>query len=214
MRIAILTTARTGSTCLYHLIENHLPKSYVCISEPFNNHWRDKINLNTYDIDFFENKSDVFIKTFVSKLQRPKSLLENDSKFWIWFFKYFDKIILLDRLDKDLQSESLTYHLKKNDISSWQKPQKYDLSNISKDEIFTTKDILINDANLINEFNKIGYPLFYYEDIFLKKDKSIIESMFDYIGLNLNKIQYDMHIMSDFWKIRIDDTASNLKKII
>lgn len=215
MRIAILTSARTGSTTLYHLIEEHLiKKNYTCISEPFNIEWREKINIQTYDVDFFENKENVFIKTFVSKNQKPISLLDNDASYWNWFFNYFEKVILLDRMDKHLQSESLTYHLKANDIHSWQKKQVYDLSNITSDEIEHNKNVLLSESNLIHSFVKHGYPICYYEDIYLDKDKSKISYVFDYIGIELIDTLYEKYINSDVYKIRLNVGEGRFKSLI
>ena len=215
MRIAILTSARSGSTSLYHLIEAHLnKKNYICISEPFNNYWREKINKPTYDLDFFENKQNIFIKTFVSKTQKPKSLLDNENDYWIWFFDYFEKIILLDRIDKDLQSESLAYHMKQNDILSWQKKQFYDLSITTSDEIENTKNVLITESTIIHQFFTKGYPLYYFEDIFIKKDKDKIINMFEYLDIDLDDSFYNEYICSDLYKIRLNRGESKFKGLI
>ena len=215
MRIAILTSARSGSTSLYHLIEAHLnKKNHICVSEPFNNYWRDKINIQTYDVDFFENKENIFIKTFVSKTQKPKSLLDNEVGYWDWFFDYFEKIILLDRLDKDLQSESLTYHMKVDDIHSWQKKQEYDLSITTSEEINNSKNALINESNMLHNFSKKGYPLYYFEDIFIKKDKSKIDNIFEYLNIDLNELIYNEYVISDAFRIRLNENESKFKSII
>lgn len=215
MRVAILTSARSGSTSLYHLIEAHLnKKNHICISEPFNNYWREKIGKQTYDIDFFENKQNIFIKTFVSKNQKPKSLLENEDGYWEWFFNYFEKIILLDRIDKNLQSESLAYHMKVNDIHSWQKRQVYDLSITTSEDIHNSKNVLLNESNMMHEFSKKGYPLYYFEDIFIKKDKSKIIDIFKYLDIDLNESWYNDYVYSDACKIRIGEDESKFKSII
>jgi len=215
MRVAILTSARSGSTSLYHLIEAHLnKKNHICISEPFNNYWREKIDKPTYDVDFFQNKENIFIKTFVSKTQKPKSLLDNEVGYWDWFFDYFEKIILLDRLDKDLQSESLAYHMKKDDIHSWQKKQKYDLSITTSEEINNSKNILLNESNMLHKFSKNGYPLYYFEDIFIKKDKSKIDNIFEYLNIDLNELIYNEYVISDVFRIRLNENESKFKSII
>jgi hypothetical protein len=215
MRIAILTSARSGSTSLYHLIEAHLSKkNHICISEPFNNYWRDKISKPTYDLDFFENKKNIFIKTFVSKAQKPKSLLDNEDVYWDWFFNYFEKIILLDRIDKDSQSESLTYHMKQDDIHSWQKKQFYDLSITTSDEIQNSKNVLLTESNMMHQFSTKGYPLYYFEDIFIKKDKSKIIDMFAYLDIELNDSFYNDYVYSDLCKIRLNEGEPKFKSII
>jgi len=215
MRIAILTSARSGSTSLYHLIEKHLlPQKYICISEPFNNFWRDKIGLPTYDTDFFVDKENIFVKTFVSKNQKPKSLEDNEDEYWKWFFGYFDKVILLNRLNKDLQSESLTFHMKSNDIHSWQKKQFYDLSNISKEEIENSKQVLIKEFETLNWVYKMGYPMFDFEDIFIKKDKSVVEEIFSYINVDLKNPLYESIIKSDLYRVRVGSGEERFKGLI
>jgi hypothetical protein len=215
MRSAILASARSGSTSLYHLIEAHLIKfKYNCCSEPFNNYWRDKIKIQTYDIDYFENKQDVFIKTFVSRAQKPKSLLYDEMAYWDWFFGYFEKIIILDRLDKDLQSESLAYHMKLDNIHSWQKKQSYDLSITTLEEINNSKDILLNESNMLHKFSEKGYPLYYFEDIFIKKDKSKIDDIFKYLNIDLNESMYNDYVISDTFRIRLNENESKFKSII
>lgn len=215
MRIAILTSARSGSTSLFKLIRGHLiGKNYICISEPFNNHWREAIDIDTYDIDFFQNKENIFIKTFASKNQKPKSLLENESEYWSWFFNYFQKIILLDRFDKDLQSESLSYHMKKDDIHSWQKKQVYDLSITTPEEIQLNKDMLMCESDMLHQFSEKGYPLYYFEDIFIKKDKSKIENMFEYLNIDLTESIYNDFVYSDVCKIRMNENEPKFKNII
>lgn len=215
MKIAILTSARSGSTSLFHFIEETLSvKKYLCVSEPFNAYWRNPAGLKTYDIDFFENKSDVFIKTFVSELQRPKSFLNDEDGYWQWFFNYFDRVVILDRRDKDLQSESLTYHMKKKDLSSWQKKQYYDLSNIEKEEFENSKTILINDSNKMHELSKLGYPVFYFEDLFIKKDKNIAADLFEYLNLELNEELYEKYINSDLFRIRLNKNENRFGSLI
>lgn len=94
MRVVILTSERSGSTSLFHLIDEHLTsKQYISIAEPFNNYWRVPGGLETYDIDFFNNKNNILIKTFVTKLHLPKSFLNNEEGYWDWFFNYFNNLI-------------------------------------------------------------------------------------------------------------------------
>jgi hypothetical protein len=184
------------------------------VSEPFNNHWRDKIELPTYDTDFFEDKDNIFIKTFVSKNQKPKSMMDNEEGFWKWFFGYFDKVILLNRLDKDLQSESLTYHMKANDIHSWQKRQFYDLSNITKEELENSKNTLLKESEMLYNFSKMGYPIYHFEDIFVKKDKSVIEDMFRYVGIELKTPIYEKFVGTDLYQVRIGSGEKRFNGLI
>lgn len=215
MRIAILTSARTGSTSTFRLIEKHIVvNGYKCISEPFNHHWRDKVGLTTYDIPFFEKEKNVFIKTFVSKNQTPKFFEENYENYWNWFFKYFDKVILLDRKDKILQSESLAYHIYKDAHLTWQSKQYYDLSNISLKTLEDTKLHLEIESNIIHSHMDKGYPLFYFEDIYIQKDKAKVIEMFNYIGLELNDSFYEEVVLSDTYKLRLNAGESRFKTLI
>lgn len=211
MRIAILTSARSGSTSMFHLIEDHLKhKKYISISEPFNNYWRDIIGLKTYDVDFFNDKDNLLIKTFVSKLERPKSFMDNEEGYWEWFFNYFDKVILLDRINKDLQSESLAYHLSKKKINSWQSKQYYDMNSIPKEEVENAKKILVDDSEKMHRFSGNGYPIFYFEDIFIEKNKDKLKELFEYIGLTLDDKLYNTHILSDRNIIRLKEKSTKL----
>jgi hypothetical protein len=215
MKIAVLTSARTGSTSLYRLIDRHIKSlGFTCVSEPFNNEWRGNDGLKTYDVDFFERLDNVFTKTFVSKNQIPKSFESNEQGYWDWFLNYFDKIILLDRKDKRLQGESLVYHQMKNDIKSWQNKQYYDLSNISDEQMDSTINHLIKESEIIHSYTNFGYPIFYFEDLYINKDKSKVLEIFDYIGLTLNNTIYNEVVVSDIYKIRLDVGEGRFKSII
>lgn len=101
MKICIITTGRAGSTSLYNLIEKHLPLNYYCRPEPFygtSKHVDQKLVI--------ESEENVLIKTLIGQTQKNFNLEDMD----VWLFKNFDKIILLDRLDKQLQVESFSYH--------------------------------------------------------------------------------------------------------
>jgi hypothetical protein len=204
MKIALLTTARSGSTSLFYLIKSHLKKDnsdYVCVTEPFNNKWRDYMGHKKFMQSDFINKTNIFIKTFVNQI--PIDVVNENEEYWNWFITYFDKIILLDRKDKQLQSESLKYHEKQKNPKSWHIKQYYDLSNITENEIEITKNKLINEVDRLYKFSNLGYPIFYYEDIFIKKDKIKIKEMFNYINLKLDDMLYEKHIKSDNGRIRL-----------
>lgn len=215
MKIAILGSARTGSTSLYLLIENHLrllPERYMCISEPFNYDWRNRENLETYDINFFENKKNVFIKTFVTMIPPLQISQTNYNGYWDWFFNYFDKIILLDRKNKKLQSESYLYHSKKNNQFSWHQKQFYNLDNIKPEELSEIKQNFINESEIIKSHADNGFPLFYFEDIYVNKNKNKVLELFDYIGIKLNNEFYDEFVLSDVYRVRLTEEDLKLEK--
>ncbi len=53
--------------------------------------------------------------------------------------------------------------------------------------------------------------MFYFEDIFIKKDKKKIIEIFDYINIELNNFIYNEVVMSDVYKVRLTDEKQNLK---
>lgn len=213
MRIAILASERTGSTTLYNFLKNHLINSqYHCHCEPFNSVLKDKINRKVYPIEFYNDKNNVLIKTFLNNLHIPPNTIVSD--YWEWFFNYFEKIILLDRRDKNLQSESFSYHESNNDVLSWQRKQFYDMSKIDKLNIENRKKIFTEESKILFEYSKKGYPLFYYEDIFLNKDMSVIKSMVDYINLPLNNDHYKNFILLDTYKVRLSECESKFNSLI
>lgn len=214
MRIAILTSARSGSTSLFRLIEEHLDSSnYVLISEPFNNHYW-KVTGKSFDYTYFENKNNVLIKTFIGNSQIPKSFTNNVNKYWDWFFQYFEKIIILDRQNKQLQSESLVYHLKKKYLKNWHQKDYYDLTDIKPEDIKKTKKILIGDSEKMHLISKRGYPIFYYEDIFIKKNKKIINDLFNYIEVALSEAMYQKYVFNDTFKVRLNEKPNYIKSLI
>lgn len=211
MKIGILASARTGSTSVYRIIREHLRLSgYICLSEPFNYELRNKNNQSVYELDTLNRYSNIVIKTFVDETHIPNQYKNNLDGYWNWILSYFDKIILLDRKDKIAQSESLTYHLKKNDKYSWQTPQYYELSSIDKNEIEDNKKELIKSSEIIKEFSKKGYPLYYYEDIFISKDRNVINHMFGYLNIPLEDYIYNKCIVSDEYKIRLNTSNKSI----
>jgi hypothetical protein len=211
VRIAILTSPRSGSTSLFKLIEEHLIKEdYISISEPFTYYFKVRKYSNP---DIFKDKHNVFIKTFIGDKHIPKFFKNDVDLYWNWFFNYFEKIIILDRKNKQLQSESLTYQLKKKNYENWHKKNYYDLTNITKEDIEHTKNILIKDSEQKHIISNKGYPIFYFEDIYIKKDRKIIDFLFKYINLNLNEALYEKYIISDTFKVRVEDNYEKNKLI-
>jgi hypothetical protein len=104
--------------------------------------------------------------------------------------------------------------MKKDNILSWQSRQFYDLSNIEQNEIDNSRSILINESNLLHSFSRKGYPIYYYEDIYLKKDKSKIDDMFKYLDIDLNEAIYNNYVVSDAFRIRLSENEVMFKSII
>jgi hypothetical protein len=215
MRIAILTSERTGSTTLFKLIREHLKSDeYICHCEPFNQYLHENLNVNVYDPNFYKNKENVFIKTFLSDIHRPKDLIGNDEAYWDWFFKYFEKIIILDRKNKTLQSESFTYHAIKGKITGWHKRQYYDFNGIEDGHIEYRKNIFNEESKKLHEISKMGYPIVYFEDIYVNRDKTVLKNILEYIGVNLIDSLYGTYVLSDSFRIRLNKGESPFTGLI
>jgi hypothetical protein len=69
---------------------------------------------------------------------------------------------------------------------------------------------LIDDSEKIHKFSQNGYPIFYFEDIFIKKNKNKLKELFEYIGLTLDDKLYNTHILSDKNIIRLNEKSTKL----
>ena len=143
----------------------------------------------------------VFIKTLVGQL--PEN--ENIKSFENWLFTFFNRIILLDRLDDTLQVESMTWHGSFNRGKSWHEKEFYDLDKISKDTIDEQKIILNDRKSIINDYSTIyKKKIYYYEDIFIYHNMNEINEIFDFLGLKLNEKYLVEYVISKEKKVRIN----------
>jgi hypothetical protein len=104
--------------------------------------------------------------------------------------------------------------MKKKDLFSWQKKQYYDLSNITEEEIEKSRLILNADSEKMINFSKSGYPVFYFEDLFIDKNKETALALFRYIQLDLNDELYQKYINSDLFKIRLNEGDQRFTSLI
>jgi hypothetical protein len=201
MKICIISTGRAGSTSLYQLIKKHLPIDYYTITEPWNRGWKRNEELTGTELDIILKHDNVFIKTIVGQL--PEN--ENIKNFENWLFIFFDKIILLDRLDDTSQVESMAWHGLFNRGKSWHEKEFYDLEKIPKDTIDTHEIILNDRKNIINDYSTIyKKKIYYYEDIFIHHNMNEINEIFDFLGLKLNEKYLVEYVISKEKKVRID----------
>jgi hypothetical protein len=206
MKICILSIGRAGSTSLYNTIIRHLGKGYYCIGEPFN----DKINrinkIEKNQFDLISKKENVLIKTILT--HKPNGM-DNDT-FNDWIFTFFDKIILLDRLDKKSQAESFSFliHTKKEE---WHKKQFYDISLVPKNFIDEWTDRLENlKKTLLDLSIKYNNKIYHYEDIFVYKNKDVINEIFDYLEITMDENIVNEFILSDNCKVRLNEKNNKL----
>jgi hypothetical protein len=216
MKIAILCNGRVGSTSTFFYIKCCLigkNKKYNTFFEPFNLY-----NTSTDDkfktIDEIVNKKNVLIKTFIDKDNYPYESFKNVEEYWDWFFSFFDKIIVLERKNKRLQAESLVYHIRlsKNRTVSpyWHKPKYYDLNEMDEENIIKLTKHLEEESKVLKLISDKGYPLFYYEDIFVNKDIEIIKRLNEYCEIEYNQICIDEWINSPYKKVRLDKKVNGV----
>jgi hypothetical protein len=216
MRIAIVCNGRSGSTSLTNLINCSLlsqGKKYSLFFEPFNYRNVDKNN-KIKKIDDIINKENILLKTFIDRDNFPYESFKDVNEYWDWFYTFFDKIIVLERINKRLQSESLAYHLKiskdKTVTPHWHKQKYYDLSIIDENELINLTKHLELDSIFLKEISNKGYPHYTYEKIFVDKDTETINNILTYLELSYNQKCIDMWINSPYKKVRLDEKTNKL----
>jgi hypothetical protein len=197
---------RTGTTSLYRTIVQHLADDYYCISEPFNYSVirLNKINVNQFD--YICNQKNVLVKTLVQQIPKGKDINFINE----WIFTFFDKVILLDRIDTNALTESFAYWMHSKS-RNWHKREFYDISKIPQEFVKECEIKIINYKKTINELSvKYNKKIYYYEDIFLNKNIEVINEIFNYIEIEPNLEIIETHILSDNNKIRL----KNIKSLI
>jgi hypothetical protein len=216
MRIAIVCNGRSGSNSMINyinccLLKEH--KKYNTFFEPFN-----YLNIDKHSklkvIDEIVNKKDVLLKTFIDDDNYPYESFDNVEQYWEWVYSFFDKIIVLERKNKRLQSESVIYHIrisKNRTISpNWHKPKYYDLNEIDQENIVKLEKYLENQSLVLKSISDKGYPLFYYEDIFVDKNIKTIKRLNEYCEIEFNQSCIDEWINSPYKKVRIEEKPNKL----
>lgn len=209
MKIAIVCNGRSGSTSLFNLIKCLLSsqnEKYEYFFEPFNFNVIDIDKHKT--IDVFTNDKNILIKTFINNDNYPYESFNNSEDYWSWFFQYFDKIIVLERENKREQSESLVYHFKIK--SEWHKQKFYNLTEDDEEDIVGITKHLEEESKNLRNISKRGYPLFTYEDIFVRRNQNTHDELLRYLSLNHNQKCFDDWILSPYRKVRIEKKTNNL----
>jgi hypothetical protein len=199
MKICIYAQGRSGSTSLYKLISNHFDNEYSKYDEPFNSFSNKKLGLNDVHIADILNNSNIIIKTL--HYNTIDGLDEKEMPDFL--FKHFDKIIFLIREDTISQSESYLYRINSK-AYDWHTPEKYDLSIISENSLNEkNKDYADSNQFLISYCNQIGFPIYTYEDIFIKKNINPINQIFNYLGIELDYSLYNEWVLNPLKKERL-----------
>lgn len=179
---------------------------YYTITEPFN----DKIkriretDLNQFDI--IVKKTDVLIKTITNQ----KPIDKTDEFIDKWLFDFFDRVVLLDRLDTKEQVESFAYLTHTNN-KLWHTKQVYKMSLVPEETINEWEDRLLYSKNTINTYSKIhNKKIYYYEDIFINKNIETLKEIFKYLEIDLKYDLVNEWIFSEEKKVRISENKIKL----
>lgn len=210
MKICILANPRSGSKSLLALLQStfwHL--KYYSVSEPFNTEHHEIMGTNTYD--FFSRiikSKNVIIKTLVNQKPERYTFIEN------WYedlFNIFDKVILLDRIDKTAQTESYVYWKTKGEFGRWHVPSVYNFDNITNELYNETFEYLCKQSSILEKLSlEKNIPIYYYEDIFINKSNDILNDLHNYLEIERNEYNINKFIISDVYKVRLQ----NSKKIL
>jgi len=206
VKICIISTGRAGSTSLYNLIKDHLGNEYYSITEPFNNKIKRVKEVDSDQLQFITNKSHVLIKTITT--QKPEG--KTDEFICNWIFNFFDKVILLDRGDITEQAESFAYliHI---DNHLWHTKQVYKMSLVPKEFVDEWKERLLNNKMIITSLSKkYNKKVYYYEDIFVNKNKETLNEIFNYLELDLKEDLVIQWILSEEKKVRLNEKNNKL----
>ena len=206
MKICILSTGRAGSTSLYGLLNKHLPSNYYCALEPFNTNMNTINNFSVDQKSIIELKENVLIKTLIGHTQKDIHIED----MYIWIFNYFDEVILLDRVNIQLQVESFSYQEHKKNLK-WHDKKRYRMELIPKDVIETNIKRLELSTNKINELSKkYNKKIYYYEDIFIDNNMEIIGEIFNTIKQTPNQDLLNFWVISDEKRVRLKDDEIKL----
>lgn len=207
MKICILSTGRAGSTSLFNVIKAHLSSDYYSICEPFNLKFDRVVKIDESQYNYIQKFENSLIKSIV--FQNPPEI-EHEA-YHDWLFSYFDKIILLDRRDKKLQSESFAYHIHTKQIDWHLIKKRYKLSNIPKEFMDEINERVEGSTTEIDEIAKTyNKKVYYYEDIFIEHNLDLIKEIFDEINITINDDLINKWIISNERKVRIDDKVTKL----
>lgn len=218
MKILVLATPRSGSTSLTKLINAHLNPDYSLFIEPFNPNFYQLYKNKGFDFQTIiplQNCNNLLVKTLllVENNEYPLKSFNSSNSYFDWCISFFDKIILLDRIDKLAQSESFAFNetmFRKYGID-WHTPKKYNIAEIDSLYIQNMVDRYTASAKLLSSISiKCEQPIFYYEDIFESYKKGEIEKIFNYLKINLIDSYYNEFILSQTKKVRIQNTLNKI----
>jgi hypothetical protein len=185
MKILLLYVPRSGSTSILRYFKSVNP-NYNVVNQPWSELVAELTKSNMINYKDLIKDDNIFIKSDIGSFLKEKIDLECVKS-------DFDKIIILDRKDKEKQIESFI-HAERN--SSFLESNKYWLDDISKYNLYDNKinpEINISELkNLIPELSfKLNSKCYYYEDLFFGEFSEL---------LNYLEIDYD----EEYFKLYLD----------
>jgi len=188
MRILILGISRSGTSSL---LKGFGDQGFYQLSEPFNSGINYGTNLD-YPISNFNDYTKLCVKCLCK--QKPKNLDTDGLSFYKEFIREFDRVIILDRLNKEEHKESYLHMMwrmdnKQSVMLKWTPsdiPQEYK-KDFKSDNRFEDLKKEKEEIKLISK--KLNIPITYYEDLYGKdrqKSLDIIKSW--NININENKL--------------------------
>lgn len=190
------------------MLGSHLrPKGFQCFYEPYNPRNYVDYYKQGFDFDYIDPllKFDkILIKTLFGCSQHPvKSFGLEEEEFANWMNEFFQKVIVLDRRDKKLQTESLIINM--DSKIGWDIPKIYDVNKIDSERLEKVMDSFIHFSDKMSSIaENNNWPIFYYEDLFVDHNMDEIKRMLEYIEVEIDEdVIYD-YIISDKRKVRID----------
>ena len=213
MKILLLGTPRSGSTSLVRLIDSHIDlPNYKMVIEPFN---KSLYSNENHTIESLLEYKNILVKNLflIGNDEYAENSFIDVYEYFNWCYSYFDKIIILDRKDKIAQSESFAINetLMREKGVDWHTPKIYDLDSIDKSYLETMIDRYTESSKILHTISfKQKFPIFYYEDIFLEKNRKHIQDLFSYLDMELKESNYEEYILSPYRRVRIDKNKQNL----
>jgi hypothetical protein len=185
MKILLLYVPRSGSTSILRYFKSVNPK-YNVISQPWSELVAELTKSNMINYKDLIKDDNIFIKSDIGSFIKENINLESVKS-------DFDKIIILDRKDKEKQMESLI-HAKQN--NSFLESNKYwfDCNSnytIEDNEIIKSEKGITELKNQIPILTKIlNAKLYYYEDLFFGDFSDIL----DYLEMDYNVEYFNLYL--------------------
>jgi hypothetical protein len=185
MKILLLYVPRSGSTSILRYFKSVNP-NYNVVNQPWSELVAELTKSNMINYKDLIKDDNIFIKSDIGSFIKENINLESVKS-------DFDKIIILDRKDKEKQMESLI-HAKQN--NSFLESNKYwfDCNSnytIEDNEIIKSEKGITELKNQIPILTKIlNAKLYYYEDLFFGDFSDIL----DYLEMDYNVEYFNLYL--------------------